>query len=88
MSSVTIQVLTTVDAPYGTGLSAPQLADLVVTDPKSASEISAAAFSFFLEVPLATQKKFLKAMGVDEAKASKVADHISKLSGYEMPLAA
>ena len=87
MKSVTAQVLTTVNAPYGASLSAPQLAALV-TDPKSASEISAPAFSFFSEIPLPAQKQFLKEMGVDEVMASKVASQFSMLSGYQLPLAA
>jgi hypothetical protein len=88
MSSVTAHVLTTVNAPYGAGVSAHQLAAMVVTVPKSGSQLNPSAFSFFSEVPLAAQKKFLKDMGVDEVKASKVASQFSKFSGYALPLAA
>jgi hypothetical protein len=34
------------------------------------------------------QKQFIACMGVDAAKASQVADELSKLSGYALPLAA
>jgi hypothetical protein len=87
MNSVATHVLTTVNAPYGANLSASQLAALVVTEP-GASEISGPAFSFFSDVSLPAQKHFLKAMGVDEAKAGKVAGQFSKLSGFPLPLAA
>jgi hypothetical protein len=87
VSSLTTHVLTTVNAPYGAGLSAHKLAAMIA-DPKSASEFNASVFSFFSEISPATQKTFMKNMGVDEAKAKKVASQFSKLSGYSLPLAA
>jgi len=87
MTGVATKVLTTVNAPYGTNLSAHQLAAMI-TDPKSASDFNAPVFSFFSEVPPALQKQFMKSMGVNEAQASKVAGQLSKLSGYTLPLAA
>lgn len=87
MTNVATQVLATVSAPYGVNLSAQQLAALI-TDPQSASNFVAPVFAFFSEVPLAVQKQFIAAMGVDEAKVSKVADKLSELSGYALPLAA
>lgn len=86
MKDVAAQVLTTVNAPYGANLSAHQLAAMIA-DPKSVTEFSAPVFAFFSEVPVAVQKQFLERMGVDEARASHVADQFAKLSGYTLPLA-
>ena len=87
MMNVATQVLSTVNAPYGAGVDAHQLAAMIV-DPKSASAFVAPVFAFFSEVPPATQKQFIAGMGVDAVKASQVADELSKLSGYALPLAA
>ena len=87
MTNVATQVLTTVNAPYGADLSAHQLAAMIA-DPKSASNFVAPVFSFFSEVALPVQKKFIADLGVDEAKASEVAGELSKLSGFSLPLAA
>jgi len=87
MTNVATRVLATVNAPYGAHFSAHQLAAMIV-DPKSASEFIAPVFSVFSEVWLPTQKQFISGMGVDAAKASQVADELSKLSGYALPLAA
>jgi len=87
MKNVATQVMTTVNAPYGADLSAHQLA-VMLADPKSADDFNAPVFSFFSEVPVGVQKQFLNVMGIDEAKASKVADQFAKLSGYALPLAA
>lgn len=85
--SVATQVLSTVNAPYGASVDAHQLAAMIV-DPKSASEFVAPVFAFFSEVPPATQQQFIAGMGVDAVKASQVADELSKLSGYALPLVA
>lgn len=87
MTGVTSQVLATVNAPYGVSLSAHRLAALIA-DPKSASGFNAPVFAFFSEVPPALQKQFIKGMGVDAAQVSKVANQLSVLSGYTLPLAA
>ena len=88
-NSVSIHVLTTVNAPYGAGVSAHQLAAMVVRSGRARrAKLGAPVFSFFSDVSLAAQKEFLKDMGVDEVKASKVAGQFSKLSGYKLPLAA
>ncbi|MFN7023833.1 MAG: hypothetical protein ACK4QP_04815 [Pseudorhizobium sp.] len=49
MSSVAFKVLSTVNAPYGTKLSAEQLA-LKTTDFASVENFAASAFSFYSEV--------------------------------------
>jgi hypothetical protein len=87
MMNVATQVLTTVNAPYGADVSAHQLAAMIA-DPKSATDFAAPVFAFFSEVPALTQKQFIEAMGVNVAKAGRVADQLSKLSGYALPLAA
>jgi hypothetical protein len=87
MTNVAAQVMATVSAPYGASVSAHQLAAMIV-DPGSVSECNAAVFAFFSEVSVPVQKEFIKGMGVDEAKAAKVAADLSHLSGYVLPLAA
>ncbi len=87
MTDVATHVLTTVNAPYGTDLSAHQLAAMIA-DPKSAVDYSAPVFAFFSEVPPALQKQFLTSMGINEAQACEVAHQFSELSGYALPLAA
>ena len=84
---VAIQVLTTVNAPYGASVSAHQLAAMIA-DPNSASDYSAPVFAFFSEVSPALQRQFIEEMKVDKAQAAKVAGQFSKLSGYTLPLAA
>ena len=86
MTNVVTHVLATVNAPYRASLCAHQLAAMI-EDPKSASDFVAPVFSFFSEVSLPAQKQFIAVMGVDAAKASQVADELSKLSGYALPLA-
>lgn len=87
MMDVAIQVLTTVNAPYGTNLSAHQLAAMIA-DPKSASDYNAPVFAFFSEVSAALQKQFIEHMMVDKTRVAKVAGQFSELSGYTLPLAA
>ena len=87
MTDVATQVLVTVNAPYGTDVSAHQLA-AKIADPKSALECNAPVFAFFSEVSPEMQKEFIKTMGVDEEQASKVAAKFSEVSGYTLSLAA
>jgi hypothetical protein len=84
---VAIQVLTTVNAPYGANLSAHQLAAMIA-DPKSASDCNALVFAFFSEVSPFLQKQFIEDMMVDKVQVAKVASQFSELSGYTLPLAA
>jgi len=86
MGSVATQVLTTVNAPYGTNVSAHELATLLI-DPESATSFNAFVFSFFSEVPPDIQKEFLKEMGVSALAAKEVADQFSRLSGFALPIA-
>ena len=86
MTLVTMKVLSTVNAPYGTSLSAEQLA-LKIADPHSADHYDPSAFSFFSEVDESLQHSFLDEMQVDVAAASTVARKFSALAGYDLPLA-
>lgn len=86
MSIVAVKVLSTVNAPYGTTLSAEQLASKI-SDPTSADYFDPSAFSFFSEVDVGLQNSFLNEMHVDPVIASKLAQRFSELAGYPLPLA-
>lgn len=86
MTLVTTTVLSTVNAPYGTTLSAEQLA-AKISDPQSADHYDPSAFSFFSEVDADLQHSFLDEMDIDLATAASVAKKFSALAGYELPLA-
>jgi hypothetical protein len=87
MSNVATLVLATVNAPYGAGLSAHQLAAMI-SDPASASDFNAPVFAFFSEVSPALQHEFIVDMGLDGEEVSAVASQFAELSGYTLPLAA
>ena len=86
MTFVTTTVLATVNAPYGTSLSAEQLA-LKLADPASADHYDASAFAFFSDVSESLQHAFLDEMHVCIADASFVAQPFSDMAGYKLPLA-
>ncbi|MBB5536339.1 hypothetical protein GGD55_003046 [Rhizobium giardinii] len=86
MSIVAVKVLSTVNAPYGTTLSAEQLASKI-SDPASALSFDPAVFSFFSEVDEKLQISFLDEMHVDPTIASELARKFSTLAGYPLPLA-
>ena len=86
MSRLESQILATVNGPYGTKVSAQQLAALIA-DPSSAQACNANAFAFFSEIAPASQLAFIAEMNVDEAKAKAVARQFSDLAGYPLPLA-
>jgi hypothetical protein len=79
-------VLTTVDAPYGTGVTAERLAALIV-DPASVGAFDPNAFAFFSEVDECLQRAFMEKMGVDATAAEDVARSFAELAGYQLPLA-
>ena len=87
MSSVAIKVLSTVNAPYGTNLSAEQLA-AKISDPASVENLDPSAFSFYSEVDEGLQNSFLNEMHIDRSEASEIARKFSALAGYSMALAA
>lgn len=86
MSSVAVRVLSTVNAPYGTALSAEQLATRIA-DPISADHFDPSAFSFFSEVDEELQHAFLHEMHIDASIAIDLAKRFSALAGYDLPLA-
>lgn len=86
MSAVAVKVLSTVNAPYGTALSAEQLASKI-SDPTSADLFDPSAFCFFSEVDESLQYSFLDEMCVDPKIASELARKFSVLAGYTLPLA-
>jgi len=71
MSIVAVKVLSTV-SPYGTALSAEQLASKI-SDPASAVSFDPSAFSFFSEVDEDLQVSFLNEMHVDPTAATDLA---------------
>jgi hypothetical protein len=86
MTSVAITVLSTVNASYGTRLSAEQLASKLA-DPASADHCDVFAFAFFSDVGEALQLSFLDEMHISLADASIVAQKFSDMAGYQLPLA-
>lgn len=86
MTFVAMTVLATVNAPYGTSLSAEQLASKLA-DPVSADHYDVSAFAFFSDVEEGLQHLFLDEMHISLADASVVAQKFSNMAGYELPLA-
>ncbi|MDR6192597.1 hypothetical protein QE372_004931 [Agrobacterium pusense] len=86
MSSVAIKVLSTVNAPYGTNLSAEQFASKI-SDFVNGENFDASAFSFYSEVKADLQHQFLDEMEIDHSAASEVTEKFSKLAGYPLALA-
>ncbi len=86
MSSVAVKVLSTVNASYGTALTAEELA-AKVSDPVSVENCDASAFSFYSEVSADLQHRFLDEMGIDHAVAAEIAQKFSQLAGYPLALA-
>ncbi|SPL62607.1 hypothetical protein [Ochrobactrum soli] len=86
MTFVAMTVLATVNAPYGTSLSAEQLASKLA-DPVSANDFDVSAFAFFSDVSEDLQHSFLNEMHINLADATVVAQKFSDMAGYELPLA-
>lgn len=86
MPNILIHVLATVNAPYGTNISANELAALIV-ELGNADTANALVFSFFSEVPLSDQRRFISIMNLDPEAVIRVAKRAAALSGYDLPLA-
>lgn len=86
MTFVAATVLATVNAPYGTSLSAEQLASKIA-NPVSAHQFDVSAFAFFSDVSEDLQHSFLNEMHINLTDASVVAQKFSDMAGYELPLA-
>lgn len=74
------------DASYGTGVTAAELAAKIV-DPASATTFDPNVFSFFSEVTEERQRAFMDHMAVDVDSAARVAQAFSELAGFDLPLA-
>jgi hypothetical protein len=79
-------VLTTVNAPYGTSLTAEELA-AILGELASADRCDPSAFAFFSEVDESLQRAFIAEMGVDLATSLELARRFSAMAGYDLPLA-
>lgn len=86
MSIVALSVLSTVNAPYGTALSAGELARKL-SDHGSVACFDASVFSFLSEVDEGLQKAFVNEMHLDPAVVVDQARKFSALAGYTLPLA-
>jgi hypothetical protein len=86
MGKVAVKVLSTVNAPYGAGVTAHELATRIA-DPASAAAFHGPTFSFFSEVSQMNQEAFISEMGVDRKAAAKVARLMEKKAGYSLALA-
>jgi hypothetical protein len=84
--SVSALVLSTVNAPYGTALTAEELA-AKISHPASVENYDASAFSFYSEVSGDLQHQFLDEMGIDRTVAAEIAEKFSDLAGYPLALA-
>jgi hypothetical protein len=80
-----IKVMAKVNAPYGAGLSARQLAARLVTL-ESVDRCDASVFAFLSEVRPSLQTAFIDAMGVDEAAVREVARLFAIRSGYPLEI--
>lgn len=86
MASVAAKVLSTVNAPYGGGVDAWELAARIA-DPASAARFDGPSFAFFSEVSPTLQDAFIAEMRVDRAAAVMVARLFGERAGYDMALA-
>lgn len=78
-------VLAVVDAPYGTGITAAELA-VAIADPRSAAACHPNVFGFFSEVDEETQRAFIERFGIDPEAASRVAKAFEEMAGFSLPL--
>lgn len=85
MTSVATAVLSTVNAPYGTSLSASDLA-AIIRDPFCVDRFDPSAFAFFSEVDARLQRAFIIVMELDFGAALALARRFSDLAGYALPL--
>jgi hypothetical protein len=86
MHNVSATVLSTVNAPYGTALTADELAT-ILQDPASVERFDASAFAFFSEVSEYLQRAFITEMGLDATEVAENARRFAELAGYDLPLA-
>ena len=80
-------ISTTIDAPYGVGVSASQLAE-AITDLDTAKTLISSVLAFFSEVSVSLQSAFIDEMNLDIEAVKQVAIEFQDLAGYPMALAA
>lgn len=80
-------ILSTVNAPYGTGLSAEQLASSLC-DIAAAEAALGPVFAFFSEVDPVLQRAFIAEMGLPDHTVRQVAQHIQASCPFPLALAA
>lgn len=85
MSAVASKILGTVNAPYGTNLSAHQLATCILCK-EAMKEAYGPVFSFFTEVHPDLQKEFIQEMGIEEG-AKSAAAYLQAQCANPIPLA-
>jgi hypothetical protein len=83
---VSIKVLATVNAPYGTNLTADELVARIC-DPASPAAFDASAFSFFSDVNVGLQMDFIEEKELDPAVVARIAQAFAELVGFDLPLA-
>lgn len=86
MKTVSLAVLATVNAPYGTNLTREELARRL-GDPTSADTCDAAVFCFLSEIDRKMQDRFVEEMGIDPGVVGTLAQTFEKMAGFELPMA-
>lgn len=79
-------IVTTVDAPYGTELTAAELARRLV-DPESVSDFDPCVFAFLSEIKPALQDSFVEEMRIDRNAVREVAEGFAERCGFPLFLA-
>nr|WP_321457131.1 hypothetical protein [uncultured Cohaesibacter sp.] len=80
-------IATTIDAPYGVGVTAPQLAE-AITCMDAAKGLFVSVASFFAEVDVSLQQAFIAEMQLDLDAVKAVALQFAEMAGYSSPLIA
>lgn len=78
-------VLSTVNAPYGVQLDATALAEQIALT-QDVSACTGPVFAFFSEIPLELQLRFIDQSGLEISVMKKIAQDLSEVAGYDMPL--
>ena len=87
MTPLASKILSTVNAPYGTSLSACQLA-ACISDLGEMQKAFGPTFAFYTEVKPEDQLAFIKEMDVCKKGTKTVAQHIADKVPYPIALAA
>jgi hypothetical protein len=79
-------IVTTVNAPYGTGMTAAELARRLA-DPGSLSTFDPCVFAFLSEVKPGLQASFVEEMRIDREAVREVAEGFAAKCGFPLFLA-